>query len=119
MNKKEKETLANAALANAVTEKDIKGHEFLDSFTVENIFEEVKHIVRKRIPKDMIPYMDDCKYHSIVFYENRICQICFAFGNVMNGYEVTLNAHWLSITPRYPDVFKKSLCCYTCDLTKE
>lgn len=119
MNNKEKKTLANAALANAVTEQDIKGQEFLDSFTVENIFEEVKKIVRDHIPKDSVPYLDNCEDYSIMFCKNRICQIYFMFGGVLNGYQVRLNAHLLSITPIYTDVLMKSLCCKTCDLTKK
>lgn len=106
--------------AKVLKERFTKVYEFFSSYTVENLFHEVKNIVRKHIPEDAVSSLDSCKLYNIVFSENKICQIYFAFGGALSGYEVTLDARYLRITLRNPNKLSRSIyCCNTYDLIKE
>ena len=115
MNKKEKETLANA-----VKERREKGLEFISSFPMESLFDEVKKIVRKHIPEDAKPYLDSCKFYRLDINDNKVRIMYFSFGGILNGYDVTIDADMLKIGSRNPDFVQRLLYrCPTCSLIKE
>ena len=106
--------------AKVLKERFTKGSELFSSYTVENIFNEVKNIVRKHIPEDAVSSLDSCKLYNLIFSESMICQISFAFGGALYGYEVTLDARHLRITLRNPNKLSRSIySCNTYDLTKD
>ena len=97
-----------------------KGYEFFSSFTVENIFNEVKNIVRKHIPEDAVYSLDSSTLYNLVCTENKISQIYFSFGVALSLYEVTLDALHLRITVRNPNKWSRPIySCNTYDLIKD
>lgn len=97
-----------------------KGYEFFSSFTVENIFNEVKNIVRKHIPEDAVDSLDSSTLYNLVCTENKISQIYFSFGVALSLYEVTLDALNLRITLKDPNKWRRPIySCKTYDLTKD
>ncbi len=101
-------------------ERFTKGYDFFSSLTVENIFNEVKNIVRKHIPEDAVCSLDSCKLYNLVCTENKISQIYFAFGGALSRYEVTLDARHLRITVRNPNKWSRPIySCNTYDLIKD
>ena len=101
-------------------ERFTKGYEFFSSLTVENIFNEVKNIVRKHIPEDAVCSLDSCKLYNLVCTENKISQIYFAFGGNEEVYDVTLDARHLRITLKEPNKWSRPIySCNTYDLIKD
>ena len=101
-------------------ERFTKGYEFFSSFTVENIFNEVKNIVRKHIPEDAVDSLDSSTLYNLVCTENKISQIYFAFSESLSLYEVTLDALNLRITLIEPNKWRRPIySCKTYDLIKD
>lgn len=99
-------------------ERLTKGYEFFSSYTVENIFNEVKNIVRKHIPEDAVYSLDSSKLYNLVCTENKISQIQFEFG-ALYRYEVTLDARYLRITLKDHNKWSRPIySCKTYDLAK-